>query len=1063
MKTYKKIGFGLSVIAALTVFLLGGRQALAAPVNDDSFRDATYTISAFDLKSNHPKTIDAKIAGTSFTFTDSNPGDSKLNFKTSFGGSITTFICGQGDNSDGITLEGSSKPLPGGGNYYSGYITVAYKNDTNKDCNNNVDFDGKVDHLTIAAVYGVPGITVGGGSTTAASDDDSSACAFNSHTSLEWFACPIITSLSKTVDLVVGLVEDQLQFNNDKYLSNASDSSHSQVKKAWSLVKTIVSAALVIVMLVMIISQAAGGGVFEAYTIRKMLPRLVVAVIAMQLSWELCRFAIQLANDAGNGIRQIMTAPFGGPGNLDLPSILHHLNPAWAFGTTVAFAGLVIAVISLSEFILPVLLLMVFTVMMSVLVALATLLFRNILIVLLVIFSPLAILAWVFPGQSMQRYWKLWSDNFVKLLLLFPMVVALVYSGRIVAWIAGGIGQPGFLDFCIVVVAFFGPLFFLPKVFKWGGAALSAASTAISSNGLIRKGREVGMREIFSGEDSLFQQRSGKAAAGYNPFDRKLRVDNERSKLFLPNKGFLPSKLRGKPLIPVLAGRGLVRAKSGHILPTDRSRALTQRKGAEYKSRRKAEQGAFVDREYEVGDKEGFKGRFWTWDKVGEDATGKPMYGWKPDDNLDEVTGLPKTGVGSGKRAVMRSMLHKNDRERTAAMEKFFNTSSAIEGQGSGVSLNPDSWSDGTVDSKEIQDYVRGDLRAYLEREYGLGNLEVDVEGNPIARMHMLPEFEKIQENDPQFWGKLGRGDWLPPVTQARYTNDRLDSLNIGVKRDNQGNIIERDPTVREPLLGKRLRDNDRIAYAIDGSYITPSNITSQPQGLFQDIARVNDPKVSAKFANLLAAVSQGGPATMDKLVNLTGGVGTSLYEDVNRALERDLNVSLEDYMSAARNGGIGAPTFDIKSGVAVRQEGPSGGGGDTGSSRGNEGGFDGGGGPQTSGGGGPQTSGGGGPQTSGGGGGPIASPAPGVSTAPGNAYFGPVGSQSIPASPVELKIDHDALADTMREATRLGAKQGFSQAIRDSGLTQPGETIQPNIQPEAPNQNSPEDNQPSS
>jgi hypothetical protein len=120
------------------------------------------------------------------------------------------------------------------------------------------------------------------------------------------------------------------------------------------------------------------------------------------------------------------------------------------------------------------------------------------------------------------------------------------------------------LDFCIVVVAFFGPLFFLPKVFKWGGAALSAASTAISSNGLIRKGREVGMREIFSGEDSLFQQRSGKAAAGYNPFDRKLRVDNERSKLFLPNKGFLPSKLRGKPLIPVLAGRGLVRAKSGH-------------------------------------------------------------------------------------------------------------------------------------------------------------------------------------------------------------------------------------------------------------------------------------------------------------------------------------------------------------------------------------------------------------------------------------------------------------------------------------------------------------------
>jgi hypothetical protein len=58
--------------------------------------------------------------------------------------------------------------------------------------------------------------------------------------------------------------------------------------KAWTVIKDLATTVLIIILLVMVFSQAAGTGVFEAIQVRKILPRLVIAVIAMQLSWELC-------------------------------------------------------------------------------------------------------------------------------------------------------------------------------------------------------------------------------------------------------------------------------------------------------------------------------------------------------------------------------------------------------------------------------------------------------------------------------------------------------------------------------------------------------------------------------------------------------------------------------------------------------------------------------------------------------------------------------------------------------------------------------------------------------
>lgn len=349
------------------------------------------------------------------------------------------------------------------------------------------------------------------------SGDDSSACVANSHTSLEWILCPIITSVSKFADGVNDYIEGQLNFNINSYLPD-----NGQVNKAWTIIKDVVSGLVVVLLLVMVISQAAGSQLLDAYTIKKMLPRLVIAVIAMQFSWVLGKWLIGLANDMGVGIKDLMLLPFGGGGNMDLPSIMHHLNPIYPLATQGAIIGVLFLLLftPLSTFILPIFLFIALGVGSALLTGLATIVFRNALIILGVLFAPFALLLWATPGQTMQGYWKKYSDNFTKALLLFPLIMAMIYAGRIVAWTVGGLGTPGLIDYLIVLIAYFAPYFLVPKAFRWGGSILAGANQAINSNGAYKWAHGFLSNRI----KSEAARRSAQQGAKWNPDDDYLRL-----------------------------------------------------------------------------------------------------------------------------------------------------------------------------------------------------------------------------------------------------------------------------------------------------------------------------------------------------------------------------------------------------------------------------------------------------------------------------------------------------------------------------------------------------------
>jgi hypothetical protein len=292
-----------------------------------------------------------------------------------------------------------------------------------------------------------------------------------------WAVCPVLDAANGLTTAMVDIFEGQLNFSVSQLgTSTDPNSGNYKVHQSWSIIKDVTSALVVIVMLIVVVSQASSFGPLDAYTIRKMLPRLIAAVILIQISWPLFNYVITIVNDLARGLANIMYLPFGGGDKMDLWHLLQNaklsdgLLAAMDWGAIIVFAVLTVAF-------LFTMLGMAFVVIIALFFGVLTLIFRKVLIILLLIFAPLALLAWVLPGT--KQYWDMWWKNFIKVLFMFPIIVAIIAAGWIFAYVVGSQDNGQLLNLIFVLVGFFGPMFLLPKTYRWGGQAMQMAGNGI--------------------------------------------------------------------------------------------------------------------------------------------------------------------------------------------------------------------------------------------------------------------------------------------------------------------------------------------------------------------------------------------------------------------------------------------------------------------------------------------------------------------------------------------------------------------------------------------------------
>lgn len=308
---------------------------------------------------------------------------------------------------------------------------------------------------------------------------------------LAWIMCPVLYTLDGIIGSLYNGIQDRLCFNTGNAAAYATagntkcpgdplltdkNGKDNGIQKAWSSFRVIATSILVIAMLAMVISQALGSGLFDAYSVKKMLPKLIAAAILIQLSYPLAVFAINVSNDIGRGIGQLMGQPFSlNPSpEKELLALLAKAGGGSIATTGVLFIALIAAGI-FSGLALGGLLLLAIAVVIAVIVGFFILFLREILIIICVVSLPIALVAWVLPGT--ERYWKMWREMFTKLLMMFPMIVALIVGGEIFASIASGSG--GIFGGLAILIGFFGPLIVLPKTFSWGGSAMNALGGAV--------------------------------------------------------------------------------------------------------------------------------------------------------------------------------------------------------------------------------------------------------------------------------------------------------------------------------------------------------------------------------------------------------------------------------------------------------------------------------------------------------------------------------------------------------------------------------------------------------
>lgn len=293
---------------------------------------------------------------------------------------------------------------------------------------------------------------------------------------LTWIICPVVNALGQVVNFVDNLITNQLNIKTNAIFCDSTGTCQAYYA-AWQSFRDIALGLMTIAGLIIIIAQALGLEILDAYTIRKALPRLLIAAIAITLSWPLMRFAINLSDDLGFGVRHLIYAPFSKLSDtVDLSFGGGIANQFFGFaagvGTTaVAVPAFLLAggAVSLLSF--------VGTAALAVLVAILVLILRQIAIILLMLLAPIAIVAYILPNT--QRIYRLWWESFSKALLMFPLIAALIATGRVFSAIAVNNGQ--IINQIIGFVAYFAPYFMIPLTFRMAGSAVGGIGNFVQS------------------------------------------------------------------------------------------------------------------------------------------------------------------------------------------------------------------------------------------------------------------------------------------------------------------------------------------------------------------------------------------------------------------------------------------------------------------------------------------------------------------------------------------------------------------------------------------------------
>ena len=289
--------------------------------------------------------------------------------------------------------------------------------------------------------------------------------------------------------------------------SQAELTKEDAVRQQWGNLLNVANAILIIAFLVVIYSTATSTGGLSNYDVKKLLPRIIIFAIAINLSYYICMALVDLSNILGHGIFGL----FLGGKTGDAPQLM---KTAKATADAISIPPEVGAITTVA-----IVAILIFLVGPPIIIALLTILFalvvRGMALMILVIISPVAIASYLFNSQGLSKGFTMWRDNYIKLLLVYPLFMLVWAGSRVVSSLNPNSPDPTLAIFGLLmeVICLVAPAMSILPLFKMSGDIMGKATIAAAGNQAAQKfahkagGMATGVRDKIG-------DKIGRAAAG---------------------------------------------------------------------------------------------------------------------------------------------------------------------------------------------------------------------------------------------------------------------------------------------------------------------------------------------------------------------------------------------------------------------------------------------------------------------------------------------------------------------------------------------------------------------
>lgn len=250
---------------------------------------------------------------------------------------------------------------------------------------------------------------------------DKNSCAIEW---IGWIMCPVIRASNGMVVSIYSLMQQH-------FLNIKADEIFQQDKpafKTWSGFRDMANVFFVIVLAIIIFSQVSGVGISN-YGIKKMLPKIIVFAILVNISWYISVLMIDISNIVGHSLFEWLAGDGSWQYSSDsqqddspVEQILSGGSDAAAIGvgTAAAITGALAAGSSI--------LLFLFSAALALIMMVFILLVRQAAVIVLVVISPVAFVAGILPNT--EGFFRKWAKFLKNMLMIYP-ICSLIVGGAI--------------------------------------------------------------------------------------------------------------------------------------------------------------------------------------------------------------------------------------------------------------------------------------------------------------------------------------------------------------------------------------------------------------------------------------------------------------------------------------------------------------------------------------------------------------------------------------------------------------------------------------------------------